>query len=289
MASQDSCTISTCPISESLYGYRPSIAANSIFLAIAACSLLWCLAVLIKTRRWIAFSISVIIGCILEIIGYLQRVKGYNDPWDLTSFINGISFLTIAPVFYTAGVYLCLGQLVLVLGPEHSFIKPKAYAYVFMTMDILCLALQAVGGGLSIAETSDTTGSTSSSTGIHIIVAGLVLQVVSLACFILLFASVVLRSHIARKASRQPSPERQPGRYNPSPGKLRIFISSLFLVAFCILGRSIYRAVELAGGLSSPVAEMEGLFIGLEGVLVAVAELSLVVFHPSIWLGPSRK
>ena len=65
--------------------------------------MIWCLVVVIKTRQWKIFSVALIIGCILEIIGYLERIRGYSDPWNLDSFINGLSFLTIAPVFFSAG------------------------------------------------------------------------------------------------------------------------------------------------------------------------------------------
>jgi RTA1 like protein len=87
----------------SLYGYRPSIAANTIFLAVAGLCILGYAITCITTRRWITFTIVLSIGCILDIIGFAERIQGWNNPWDVASFINGIICLTIAPVFITAG------------------------------------------------------------------------------------------------------------------------------------------------------------------------------------------
>ena len=103
--------------------------------------------------------------------------------------------LTIAPAFLTASIYLCLQRIVTVYGREHSRIAPQLYTYIFIGCDVFALALQGAGGGL--ASTARTHAG--SLTGAHVMVAGLVWQVVSMSLFLALWADFALRVHKARK------------------------------------------------------------------------------------------
>ncbi|KAL8772412.1 MAG: hypothetical protein Q9209_002363 [Squamulea sp. 1 TL-2023] len=47
-----------------------------------------------------------------------------------------------------------------------------------------------------------------------------------------------------------------------------------------ILIRCIYRIDELSEGYTGPLIRNEGLFIGLEGVMVLVAVYTLIIAHP---------
>jgi hypothetical protein len=76
------CTLSTCPIDDSYYYYRPSFPVNTAFLAIFAFSLLAYILQAALSRRFIGFSIAMICGCILEVLGYAGRIMSYNNPFD---------------------------------------------------------------------------------------------------------------------------------------------------------------------------------------------------------------
>jgi len=63
------CTKDTCPASYSIYGYAPNLGANAFFVALFAIScLLFCYQARLY-RKWLGFSIAMILGTALESIG----------------------------------------------------------------------------------------------------------------------------------------------------------------------------------------------------------------------------
>lgn len=78
---REHCTLSTCPLSQSYWGYRPSLPANSLFLAIFSLSLTLFIAQGILSRRFLGFSIAMTAGCLLEVLGYIGRIMSYYNPF----------------------------------------------------------------------------------------------------------------------------------------------------------------------------------------------------------------
>ena len=96
------CTPSTCSLSTSLYGYRPNIPANAVFLTVA----LLCVGALawaaVRSRRGTA---SCLLGCAagaLLVVGYVDRIVGWADPWDVFPWAQGTALLGIAPVLISS-------------------------------------------------------------------------------------------------------------------------------------------------------------------------------------------
>ena len=103
------CTLSLCPVEWSVYQYRPSLASSIVFI------LLYVLAMAIHIYlgiRWKMrfFMIFMIIGCLVEIIGYIGRIILYNNPFNFNGFIIQIVLITTGPVFYTAAIYITLSR-----------------------------------------------------------------------------------------------------------------------------------------------------------------------------------
>lgn len=117
---------------------------------------------------------------------------------------------------------------------------------------MVSLVLQAVGGALAAP-------------GSHVMVAGLAFQALTMLCFVLAAADFAVR---ARGPLRRATSLR-----------FRLFLGAASLL---ILWRSCFRVAELSEGWSGPVMADQGMFIGFEGVLVAVAVVALVVFHPAV-------
>lgn len=88
--------------------------------------------------------------------------------------------LTIAPSFMAGGIYLCLRNIVDAFGKENSRIKPETYTRFFIPCDVVSLILQALGGGMASVASHENR---SSALGDHIMVAGLALQSLTLAIF----------------------------------------------------------------------------------------------------------
>lgn len=83
-------------------------------------------------------------------------------------------------MFLAAAIYLCLARVIAIYGLKLSPIPPRAYTILFIALDFLSLLLQAGGGALAAIANDFVT----EHTGIHIMIAGLALQVASLLLFI---------------------------------------------------------------------------------------------------------
>lgn len=182
--------------------------------------------------------------------------------------------LTIAPIFFTASIYLCLSRLIPIYDPTNTLSRfaPKTYTYLFIGADFFSLVLQAVGGGLSATASTTDEGWT----GIHVMLAGLAFQVISLAAFSALCAELAFLVYRS-----QPSISTYPNHKNRQGQRsLHVFELALVAATVFVLVRSIYRCAELAGGFRGRLANEEVPFMVLEGVMVILACLCLTVWHP---------
>lgn len=249
------CTLETCPVTDSIFYYRPSLSANAAFLALFAFTGLIHLMQGIYTRKpWFTFAIGW--GCTAEIIGYVGRIISWNNPFSLNGFLIQICCITIAPVFFTAAIYVCLGDVVRHVSREASRVGPRGYAWLFIPCDVVSLILQGAGGGLASVAAENNK---SASTGTWIMVAGLSFQVLSLAIFILLVGEYILRVKRLQRAGR-------PITMPVSRRRLATFALFLSLAIVCIFIRCVYRVIELSEGWQGTLIHDETDFIVLEGV-----------------------
>jgi hypothetical protein len=201
--------------------------------------------------------------------------------------------LTIGPTFFTASIYLCLARIIVVFGEGLARFKPRTYTVSFVISDVLSLILQALGGGkASGAQTYDA-----KQTGIHIMVAGLALQVISLVVFMCLcadFAYSVRRSPTLKDSDLQNFRNTRKfkaflySKYEASLPLLFKILNLLLALGFTtllILIRSSFRVAELSEGFGSALANNEVTFMVLEGGMVASAVILLTVMHPGLVFG----
>jgi len=221
--------------------------------------------------------------------GYGGRLLLHDDPFSKWGFKINVVLLTIAPAFLSAGLYIMLKRLVLLFGPQYSRISPNAYAYVFVSADVISIILQGAGGAISAVATEKTF----LDQGVDIMIAGLVSQVFTLSIFAGLcvdFTRQVYRHqhllHPARQALMR---------------SLRFkFVTGAMTFAFlCIQTRCAYRVAELSQGWGSELMRKEDDFIIMDSVLVfttpplmtddiadmhrrmcIAAAASLNIFHP---------
>jgi hypothetical protein len=180
--------------------------------------------------------------------------------------------LTIAPVFITAAIYLCLTRIIIMYGEHLSFFRARTIAIVFMTSDFLSLVLQAAGG--AIAETAEEDDLAQS--GIDVMIAGLLLQAISL----FVFSAVWIHFQFSRKRGvLDQTPERISAR---GRSIFKIFQAGLMLATAAIIVRSVYRVVELWGGFSGELWNNENDFFILDGAMIGLAVVLLTVLHPGI-------
>ncbi|KAF5561436.1 phospholipid-translocating ATPase [Fusarium napiforme] len=260
--SDANCTLELCPLESSILRYQPNLPANAIFIGVFGLSMALHIFQGIKMKTW-GFMASMMAGCILEIIGYIGRLIIHDNPFDFIGFLLQIIMITIAPVFFSAAIYVLLSQVINFVDPNVSRFSPKYFYWIFIPSDIISLILQAVGGAVSVVSTAqeDVT------TGEDISIAGLVFQVVTLLCFVALFIDYVVRA------------SKSPARYRLTKPILT-FLFFLFLSTIFILIRCGYRIAELNGGYFSAIFRDEGLYIALESCMMCIAVLLLNAGHP---------
>lgn len=115
--------------------------------------------------------------------------------------------------------------------------------------------------------------------GINLMIAGLLLQAISLGLFLLIGALFMLR---VRRGMPDQTPSKVFIRRRPL---FHAFLGGLLLSTILILIRSIYRVVELWGGFTGELWNDQTDFMVLDGVMVALSVIILTVLHP----GPAFK
>nr|POE47736.1 sphingoid long-chain base transporter rsb1 [Quercus suber] len=266
----DDCTLETCCLAEQgNFLYIPNYGANLFFTIFFALFILPQLGLGVFYRTW-GFMIGNVIGLVLEVVGYASRLGLHKNPFDGDSFLAYLITLTIAPVFLSAAIYLCLTRIIVVYGESLSRFKPRTIALVFMTSDFLSLVLQAIGG--AITDTSDGEGGKQS--GIDIMIAGLLLQAISLGVFLVVVLDFSLR---ARRGVMDMDATRHQVR---SRTLFRAFVASLLLATIAILIRSIFRVAELWGGFAGTLWNSETDFLALDGAMIALYVICVTALHP---------
>ncbi|KAL6710472.1 Mitochondrial import inner membrane translocase subunit Tim17-A [Coniothyrium glycines] len=271
------CTLETCGLEWSYWGYVPSYSTNVAFAVLFGISMVAYLAQGIFGKKWLGFTIAMVCGCALEVMGYIGRVLAHNDVFSENPFLIQIVCLTIAPAFLAAGIYLCLSRIVITFGAENSRILPKSYPRIFIPCDIFSLILQAGGGGYASVRTHQQLDP---KIGNNIMIAGLSIQVFTLLIFIILALDFAMRTY--RRTSRLGSEN----ALDSTHAELRRshtfkgFLVALSFSTLCIFTRCVYRVAELSEGWKGKLILTQKYFIGLEGAIIVAAVLALNLFHP---------
>ncbi|PGH29064.1 hypothetical protein GX50_08196 [[Emmonsia] crescens] len=277
----NSCTFEICDIERSYYGYRPSLPANIAFTVIFGASLIAYILQAFTSRRFLGFSIAMILGTLCEAVGYIGRILMHDNPWALNPFMIQICCLTIGPAFLAAGIYFCLSRIVTTFGRENSRIPAAWYPRIFIPCDIIALALQGAGGGIASSADPFTP---EADLGTNLMIAGVVWQVVILSAFILLAVDFAVRTTLRMRSIGVEALDPKHAILRSSFA-FRGFLVALSLATLFIFIRCVYRIAELSGGWDGPLLKDEPLFFALEGVMIVLAVLVLNAFHPGRGFG----
>lgn len=270
------CTLAVCNPKFSVYGYVPTFAANLAFaIAFVIAIVLHIGAGVWSGSAW--FMWCVVAGCVDEILGYAGRLWMSRDLWNFRAFMMQIVCITTAPVFFCAAIYVLLAQTVTVFGPQLSRFNPKLFYWVFILCDMVSLVLQGAGGALSALSSG------ANKTGVDLALAGLVLQVATLAIFCALYADYLWRL-FRSPAFRAKAAREDPSRMVSFSVRMSVFYAFEGLAVVLILLRCAVRVHELSKGYlpSNKMLRHEDMFIGLEGVPIVIAVYALLVGHPGL-------
>jgi hypothetical protein len=244
-----------CPLEATIYGYDPSLGANVFFAVFFALFATASFSLGYRYRTW-SYCLAMTLAGIAEVIGYIGRILLHYNAWSKSGFNIQICCLIIAPAFNSAAIYLVLKHITLCFGEPWSRIKPRLYTYIFVSCDILSLALQAAGGAMAATSRGNEKRQT---TGDELMIAGISLQVATLLCFGIAASDYIWRRHRAS----QPLNHEAAGFVQSR--MFRFFALGLVAAYMAIFVRCVYRIVEMAGGWRNAVMQNEAAFIALDG------------------------
>ncbi|KAE8445435.1 hypothetical protein EG329_013448 [Mollisiaceae sp. DMI_Dod_QoI] len=265
------CTTTLCDLTLAHFDYIPSLGGNAFYAAVFGIYILLNLIFGIHHRTW-GYMAAMFFGLSGEVVGYIGRILLYQNPFDPTGndFLIYLVCLTISPAFLSAAIYLCLARIVVVYGEHLSRFKPRTYTLIFCGCDIFSLVLQAAGGGIA----SGANTASQDQLGINVMLAGLSVQVASLALFASMCAEFAYRLY------------RNPNAWNMNHAQLydsklfKSFLIGLCVATLTIFIRSAFRVAELSGGFHGPLANNQVSFMVLEGAMIIIATSCLTLLHP---------
>ncbi|KAI2777411.1 RTA1 like protein-domain-containing protein [Daldinia loculata] len=266
MASSTDCVSGRC--SRIFLTYEPSLAGSAIFLALFAILIPITLALGIKYKSSV-FATAVVTGLALEVVGYIGRLLLHNTPTDRSGFILFLIGTITGPTFICGGIFLIAPQIVTVYGEEFRSWRPVWYLFVLYVLTAVSLVLELAGVLVSTIQDDIEVD-----IGSHVLVAGLVIQLITLVMFIghaILFAVAVQTRHHMLDVKFA-------GIYNSMSFKAFLFAFT-FAILLLVL-RTAYRIVAIAEGFGSSIAQSETLLLVLDGLMVLLATLILLAFFP---------
>jgi hypothetical protein len=80
------CTVGTCPLSCAQVEYLPTLAGNVVYAAAFGLLLIVQLGLGIKYKTW-GFTVGIICGLLLEVVGYAGRIMLHDNPFNFNNFI----------------------------------------------------------------------------------------------------------------------------------------------------------------------------------------------------------
>lgn len=295
MSKQCSSVSQTCPVSATLYGYRPILGVNSFLAALFGTLLIAHIVIGTWKRSW-TFMIAISIGCFGELMGYIGRLLLHTNPWSETGLEIEICCLVLAPSFLAAGVYLTLKHVVIYCGEEYSRLRPARYPWIFILCDLGSIAIQAIGGGIA-ASAKQGSSRALLNAGDDLIIAGIAFQVGTMAVFLALALDYYLRRKKAllkvwEGGNAAATLNHSPERYMAGTRRSHQFHFFCFAISFAyvtILIRCIYRIHEMAGGWGNSRMRDETVFLILDGMMVAFASIAFTLAHPAFMFPPMCK
>ena len=249
------------------FHYMPSMAAAVVSLTFFILILIILSIWMIWKRSW--YMTTLLVGCIMEIIGYGTRIPLVTNPVGQISLYAGIhACIIIAPVFNAAIQYVLFGRLMHAVGDQYSLIKPKLVAWIFIICDVISFLVQSSGAGLLVTARTNPEGA---KTGENILLGGLGINLVSFAIFCLQLFYFDYRTRKAPPAF-------------PSGGLCqkgwRQFLYVIYLSSSLVLLRQIYRVIEFAQGFTGYLAVHEVYFYIFDTLPIFLATAIYAIFFP---------
>ncbi|KIP03970.1 hypothetical protein PHLGIDRAFT_129829 [Phlebiopsis gigantea 11061_1 CR5-6] len=262
------------------YSYVPTRWVCIVMIVLFGISTLLHFLTTIRYRLWWLIPTACLAGG-GELVGWAGRLWSSINIANTTPFKLQIILTIIAPTPFLASIFIIFTRVMDTLGTEYSRLSPRWYAKIFISCDIIALVIQGLGGGIA-ASSSTVSGEMR---GAHIMLAGIIFQLVAMLVFCFLAIGYTLRFRKDRpvRAKVADSPY-----LRPWDKQLHLMAVGLALSTGFLLIRAIYRVAELGDGWEGVILRTEVYFDVFDGLMVAFAMLSLGIFNPGVLLyGPT--
>ncbi|KAA1466425.1 RTA1-domain-containing protein [Dentipellis sp. KUC8613] len=222
-----------------------------------------------KWRTW--WMSTLVVGELTFSFGIACRWALHKNPDSRGWYIAEYLFVILSPCAFIAADYIILGRLVRFLKCEKHLriVPPRKITTVFLSSDITTFLIQAAGGGVATG-----TSVKSATTGTHIFLAGLIIQLISFLIYTSILLSFLYNVH-----------KFEPEIWRKDAGKRwfsdwRALAGALVVSCIGIIIRSIYRTAEMSQGFRGALATNEALFYGLDTLPLFLAVVIYLPFWP---------
>ncbi|KAJ7050415.1 RTA1 like protein-domain-containing protein [Mycena amicta] len=255
------------------YGYTPTEYVCIIFVVLFSISTLLHTGQAITYRLWWLFPSAIFAGAI-EVVGWAGRLWSSIAPHQVHPFEIQLITTLCGPTPLAAANFTILGGIITRLGPQYSRLGPRRYTTIFLCCDILALFVQGIGGGIAAHA---VTTSKSPKTGSHIMLLGIILQLVTIAVYVLCAAEFLYRYMHDLPLAKHAGFASTRGALTP---RMRVLLYGMSFNTLCLLTRAVYRVVELADGFKGRIEQTEVYFNVLDGLMIVLAIITLNFTHP---------
>ncbi|KAG8834959.1 hypothetical protein FRC17_006262 [Serendipita sp. 399] len=271
------------------YGYVPTEAVCIAFLTLFAVSGLIHTFQAIKYRTWWMIA-TLTVGCLGECIGWAGRLWSSRNPTLLDPFLMQITTTIISPSFMSAANFTILGFIIRTIGQQHSRLSPRWYLIIFISLDLVSLIVQAIGGARASAAAQNHEDA---DPGGRIMLYGIVLQMIALTIYCILGAEVLIRYYTNRPVRALPeqhdeSVETLDEKKSDGRAALdrnnKLMLLALVITTVFLFIRAIYRTIELNDGWDGSIITNQNLFNWLDGMPITVVTYTFNILHPGYLL-----
>ncbi|KAG2153636.1 RTA1 like protein-domain-containing protein [Suillus bovinus] len=256
-------------IVSTVFKYDPSKTAAAVAGALYSVASLCLFTRLFMNKAW--WGLCLPIASTLMSVGFFMRIPMATNPNSLPIFMVQQLLTLLPPAAYLAFNYILYGRFIVnCVDRRYSWIKPERVARYFVISDITTFLIQGGGGGMEASKTA-----TSQKLGANILLAGLVLQTISFAFFMIL---VLYAWHgIVRDGLL----------FREEPWGAILWILMFSSTAYMI--RCIYRVAELGQGNGGYLVTHEIYFYLLDSLPLLIGICTYIIYWPTKYLEASAK
>lgn len=205
----------------------------------------------------------------VEIIGYVGRALANNATGELLPYVLQSTLLLLGPILFAASLYMTLSRLVRALDAAHcAIIAPRWLTRIFVFGDVFSFIVQASGAGLRV-QAGMGNSTMDPELGSHIIVGGLIFQIIIFGLFIV----TALMFHIRFRRDTEPD--------GSSHIPWRSTLAMLYFTSAFVMIRNIFRAIEYAMGSDGYLLSVEWAVYVFDASLMTLTMVAFFVRYPS--------